>query len=74
MCRKMNVLLINVDSRMPNLALMKISAFHKALGDDVSFNNVDGPDIVYASVILTCLMDYSLEVRLIGNSKQQKNG
>ncbi len=47
----MNVLLINVDSRMPNLALMKISAFHKALGDDVSFNNIDGPDIVYASVI-----------------------
>jgi hypothetical protein len=45
------VLLIDVDSRMPNLALMKLSAFHKNIGDDVSFYNTDSPDIVYASVI-----------------------
>lgn len=32
----MKVLLINVDSLVPNLALMKIS---EVLGDDVSFNN-----------------------------------
>lgn len=45
------VLLINVDSTMPNLALMKISAYHKALGDDVSFTNTHDPDYVYASII-----------------------
>lgn len=47
----MKILLIDVDSKMPNLALMKLSAYHKAQGDDVSFNNTDDPDIVYASVI-----------------------
>jgi len=44
------VLLINVDSKLPNLALMKLSAWHKARGDEVGFN-VSEPDIVYASVI-----------------------
>ena len=45
------ILLIDIDSKIPNLALMKISAYHKALGDDVSFLNTDNPDIVYASII-----------------------
>lgn len=31
------ILLIDVDSKIPNLALMKLSAFHKATGDSVSF-------------------------------------
>ena len=47
----MKILLIDVDSKIPNLALMKISAYHKQLGIDVSFNNTNNPDIVYASVI-----------------------
>ncbi|MDD3840097.1 MAG: hypothetical protein PHP06_05930 [Clostridia bacterium] len=47
------ILLIDIDSKMPNLALMKISAHHKALGDDVSFNNTDVPDIVYASIVFS---------------------
>lgn len=47
----MNILLLDLDSTIPNLALMKISAYHKALGDDVSFNNTNDPDIVYASII-----------------------
>lgn len=46
----MKVLLIDVDSRIPNLALMKLSAWHKAQGDEVGFNIRD-PDIVYASVV-----------------------
>lgn len=46
----MKVLLINVDSKMPNLALMKISSWHKARGDEVGFE-VSDPDFVYASVI-----------------------
>lgn len=46
----MKVLLIDVDSTIPNLALMKISAYHKSKGDEVGFNITD-PDIIYASVI-----------------------
>lgn len=45
------ILLLDIDSTIPNLALMKISAHHKKLGDDVSFNNTDCPDVVYASII-----------------------
>ena len=51
----MNVLLIDVDSKIPNLALMKISAWHKALGDNVVFEstpfNLSDPDRVYISCI-----------------------
>jgi hypothetical protein len=49
----MNVLLLNIDSKIPNLALMKISAFYKQNGDDVSINNTYCPDIVYASVVFS---------------------
>ena len=44
------VLLIDVDSKIPNLALMKLATWHKARGDEVGFN-VSDPDIVYASVV-----------------------
>lgn len=47
----MKVLLIDVDSTMPNLALMKISAYHKSIGDECGITNIDRPDKVYASVI-----------------------
>jgi hypothetical protein len=46
----MEVLLIDVDSKIPNLALMKISAYHKQRGDEVGFD-IDDPDVIYASVI-----------------------
>lgn len=46
----MKILLIDVDSKIPNLALMKISAYHKAHGDEVGFN-ISDPDKIYASVI-----------------------
>ena len=46
----MKVLLVKTDSEFPNLALMKLSAFHKAQGDIIGFN-VAEPDLVYASVI-----------------------
>jgi len=45
------VLLIDIDSTIPNLALMKISSYHKSIGDNVGFNNQDSPDLVYISVI-----------------------
>jgi radical SAM superfamily enzyme YgiQ (UPF0313 family) len=46
------VLLLDIDSTISNLALMKISAFYKRKGYEVGFN-VDDPDIIYASVIFS---------------------
>ena len=46
----MRVKLIDVDSTIPNLALMKLSAYHKAKGDEVGFN-IEDPEKVYASII-----------------------
>ena len=42
--------LIDVDSKIPNLALMKISAYHKAKGDMVGFN-LSNPDKIYSSIV-----------------------
>ncbi len=53
--------LIDVDGHdFPNLALMKISAFHKLRGDNVDWFNplFDNPDKVYASKIFTFTKDY----------------
>jgi len=47
----MKISLIDVDSKIPNLALMKISAYHKAKGDQVELNQYHDPDLVYISVI-----------------------
>jgi hypothetical protein len=47
-----NVRLVDIDSKIPNLALMQISAFHKAQGDEVGFD-VNDPDRVYISCIFT---------------------
>jgi hypothetical protein len=49
----MKILLIDVDSKIPNLALMKLSAWHKSQGDKVYLNTCDKPDKVYASAIFT---------------------
>jgi hypothetical protein len=56
-----NVLLFQLDGKIPNIALMRISAHHKALGDtvelrwgrkiDVAADLFDKPDKVYASLI-----------------------
>lgn len=45
-----NILLIDVDSTIPNIALMKLSTYYKSRGDNVGFG-ISDPDIVYASVI-----------------------
>jgi len=58
----MKVLLIQADGKMPNLALMKISAWHKKMGDKVYLKRgldptlpleCSNPDIVYISVIFS---------------------
>mgnify|MGYP003148054226 FL=1 len=50
----MKIALLDVDSKIPNLALMKISAYHKQRGDAVSWYDElwrDEYDEVYASAI-----------------------
>lgn len=46
----MKVRLIDIDSTIPNLALMQLSSWHKSLGDEVGFDTPD-PDRVYISCI-----------------------
>lgn len=50
----MRIGLYNVDSVIPNLALMKLSAYHKARGDDVTwYLPLESYDKVYASKVFT---------------------
>lgn len=50
----MKILLIDIDSKIPNLALMKLSAWHKKQGDIVEFNNyLCNPDRVYVSCVFS---------------------
>lgn len=57
----MKVLLIDLDlslsqrtPKFPNLALMKLSAFHKAKGDLLSIQYLSGkPDLIYASCVFS---------------------
>ncbi|KKM77407.1 hypothetical protein LCGC14_1370250 [marine sediment metagenome] len=56
------VLLLQLDGKLPNIALMRVAAHHRGLGDEVLFRKVgnatalhpdlfDAPDLVYASTI-----------------------
>ncbi len=55
----MNIGLIDVDGKMPNLALMKISAWHKKQGDTVEwYNGLCNYDKVYMSKVFTFTEDY----------------
>lgn len=51
--------LIDVDGHnFPNLALMKISAFHKSIGDSVEWVNINNYDRTYMSKVFTFSPDY----------------
>lgn len=56
----MKVGLVDVDSKIPNLALMKLSAWHKAQGDEVKMFDplFDHPDIIYSSKVFTSTEQY----------------
>lgn len=62
----MEVGLVSVDSKIPNLALMKISAYHKKQGDKVQiynpcpslFDEPFNPDLIYSSKIFKFTPDY----------------
>lgn len=57
----MRIGLIDVDSKIPNLALMKLSAWRKSLGDTVEWYDplFGGCDKVYASKVFTFTADYA---------------
>lgn len=47
----MNIGLIDIGGKLPNLALMKVSAYHKSLGDTVTMGT--GGDLTYISCIFS---------------------
>lgn len=68
----MNIGLIAVDSDFPNLALMKISAWHKQQGDQVEwYTPFEQYDIVYMSKIFSFTEDYG---QWITNAKHIRKG
>jgi len=70
----MEVKLVDVDSEIPNLALMKISAYHKERGDEVGFD-VKNPDKIYISTIFTKNDSLTLEeTGIFGNAEVVKGG
>lgn len=69
----MKIGLIDIDGHnFPNLALMKLSAYHKAKGDKVEFYSIFGGeyDIVYRSKVFTYTNDYQYYI----NSKEIISG
>lgn len=63
------VLLIDVDSKMPNLALMKISAYHKSLMHEVFFERTCDPDEVYISCVFSWNKSKALGIAKMFNGK-----
>lgn len=62
----MNIALIPVDSQYPNLALMKISAYHKAQGDTVEwYNGIDRYDKAYMAKVFTFTPDYGYYINAV---------
>lgn len=53
----MKILIINIDSKLPNLALAKIEMYHKIAGDEIIYDNdlyLNYVDKIYVSSIFTC--------------------
>ena len=69
----MEVCLIDVDSKIPNLALIRASTWHKQRGDDVKFGYhplFDSPDLCYVSKIF----DYTPEPEYMPDCETLKGG
>jgi radical SAM domain protein len=67
----MNIGILAVDSNFPNLALMKISAYHKARGDQVEwYNPLCEYEKVYAAKVFTFTPDYNYYI----NANQIEKG
>lgn len=62
----MNIGLIAVDSNYPNLALMKISAYHKSIGDHVEwYNPLCAYDKVYMAKVFSYTPDYGYYINAV---------
>jgi len=48
----MKIKLVDIDSKIPNYALMKVSSHHKTRGDVIGFN-IENPDLVYVACVFT---------------------
>ena len=61
----MKIGLISVDGRnFPNLALMKLSAYHKSIGDQVSwYSGIEYYDRVYMSKVFAFTADYGYVIQ-----------
>lgn len=71
--KKVNVCLIDVDSKIPNLALMKASTWHKQRGDTVKLGYdplFDHPDLCYVSKIF----DFSPEPEYLPDCEILRGG
>ena len=67
----MNIALLPVDSTYPNIALMKLSAWHKQQGDTVSwYNPLEHYDKVYMAKVFTFTSDYGYYI----NSDEVEKG
>lgn len=69
--------LIDVDGKIPNLALMKISTHYKNLGEKVEFVDINNPskyEKVYASCLFTWNRDKCLELQERFGDKLQIGG
>ena len=59
----MDIALLPVDSSYPNLALMKIAAYHKSRGDRVDwYNPFDSYDRLYMAKVFTFTPDYEYAI------------
>jgi len=69
----MNIGILDIDGHnFPNLALMKLSAFHKQKGDNVEFYSIfNNYDVVYKSKVFTFSNDYE---HYINNAKEVISG
>lgn len=55
----MKIGLIDIDSKIPNIALMKLSSHHKNLGDDVSFWDGSLFNDIYDKIYASKVFDFS---------------
>lgn len=69
-----NVLLVDVDSTKPNLALMKLSAFHKNLGRRIFLNQGCSPDKVFVSCIFKKNRSQALDLTKMFNCPVEIGG
>lgn len=71
----MNIGLMAVDSKYPNLALMKIAAWHKQNGDNVDWYSQDRPfDKLYMAKIFNFSPDYDQPIENVPITHIKRGG